>query len=93
MIVGILKLQITVFEAMSLKDKRRVIKSLKERIGNKYNVSIAEVAHQDSIRTSILAVAMVANEKRFLDSALSGIVNFVKTVPQASLVDYTIETA
>jgi len=91
MIVGVLRLQVSVFEAMTLKDKRRVIKSLKDRIGNKYNVSIAEVDHNDSVRTSVLAVAMVANESRFVDSALSGIVEFVRKITQLSLVDYSIE--
>jgi len=91
MVVGILQLQISVFDAMTLKDKRRVIKSLKDRISNKYNVSIAEVGHNDSVRTSILAVAMVANESRFIDSALSGIIDFVRKITQLSLVDYSIE--
>lgn len=91
MIVGLLQLQVSVFDAMTLKDKRRVIKSLKDRIKNKFNVSIAEVGHTDSIRTSLLGVAMVANEKRFVDSALSKVVEFVRRTPQLSLIDYSIE--
>ena len=91
MIVGILHIQVSVFEAMNLKDKRRVIKSLKDRISNKYNVSIAEVGYNDSIRTSLLGIAMVGNERRFLDSALSGIVNYVRSFGQLSLIDYTLE--
>ncbi len=92
MIVGILTLQVSVFDAMTLKDKRRVIKSLKDRIGNKYNVSIAEVAYNDKIRTSMLGVAMVANETRFVESALAEVVNFIRKIPQLTLVDYSIET-
>jgi uncharacterized protein len=91
MIVGILTLQISIFEAVTLKDKRSVIKSLKDRLGNKYNVSVAEVGHNESIRTSIMAVAMVANERRFVDSALSRIVEFIRKIPQLTLVDYSIE--
>ena len=90
--MGVLKFQVSIFEARSLKDKRRVIKSLKDRIGNKYNVSIAEVGHNDTIRTSILAVATVANEKRFVESSLSVIVDFVRRIPQLTLVDYSMET-
>lgn len=92
MIVGILSLQVSVFDAMSLKDKRAVIKSLKDRISNKYNVSIAEVDHCDNIRTSVLGVAMIAGETRFITSALSKIVDFVRAIPQLTLVDYSIET-
>lgn len=92
MIVGVLEFQVSVFDAMTLKDKRRVIKSLKDRIGNKYHVSVAEVGHNDSVRTAILGVAMVANETRFVTSALSKIVDFVRAQPQLSLIDYSIET-
>jgi len=92
MLVGILHMQVSVFDAMSLKDKRRVIKSLKDRIGNKYNVSIAEVGHNDSIRTCMLGVAMVGNERRFLESALSKIVDYVRKFGQLSLIDYSLET-
>lgn len=91
MIVGVMRLQVSVFDAMTLKDKRRVIKSLKDRIGNKYNVSIAEVDHQDRLRTVVLGVAMVANERRFVDSALSGMVEFVRKIPQIHLIDYSVE--
>jgi uncharacterized protein YlxP (DUF503 family) len=91
MVVGILQLQVSVFDAMTLKDKRRVLKSLKDRISNKFNVSIAEVGNNDNIRTALLAVAMVANEGRFVDSALSSIVDFVRAIPQLSLIDYTME--
>ena len=92
MIVGLLSMQVSVYDAMTLKDKRRVIKSLKDRIGNKYNVSIAEVGGGEVIRTAFLGVAMVANEGRFINSALSEIVEFVRSIPQLSLVDYSIET-
>ena len=91
MIVGVLELRVSVFDAMSLKDKRRVIKSLKDRISNKYNVSIAEVGQNDNIRTSTLGVSLVANDSRFVESSLSKIVDFVRSVPQLSLIDYTIE--
>ena len=92
MIVGVLSLQISVFDAMSLKDKRSALKSLKDRISHRYNVSIAEVNHQDSMRTALLGVAMVGNDSRFIASTLSKIVDFVRKAPQVSLVDYSIET-
>ena len=91
MIVGVLSLQVSVFDAMTLKDKRRVIKSLKDRIGNKFNVSIAEVGYNDVIRTALLGVAVVANDSRFVDSVLSSVVELVRRIPQLSLIDYSIE--
>ncbi len=92
MIVGVLTMQVSVFDAMTLKDKRRVLKSLKDRVGNKYNVSIAEVGYNESVRTALLGVAMVGNERRFVESALSKLVDFVRGIPQLSLIDYSLET-
>jgi hypothetical protein len=53
MTVGILQLELTIEDAMSLKDKRRVILSLKDRIAHGHNVSIAEVGALDEHRRSI----------------------------------------
>lgn len=92
MIVGILELKVSVFDAMCLKDKRRVIKSLKDRISNTFNVSIAEVDYTDSLRTCMLGVAMVANERRFVESALYKVVEFVRGNPLLSVIDYHVET-
>lgn len=92
MIVGVLTMQVSVFDAMTLKDKRRVIKSLKDRAANKFNVSIAEVGLNDNIRTALLGAAMVGNERRFVESALAHLVEFVQRIPQLTLIDYTLET-
>lgn len=91
MVIGVLQLELTVIDAMSLKDKRRVIKSIKDRIGNENNVSIAEVGALDEHRRSIIGMAMVSNDKRYVEGALSKLVDFVRMVPQVSLVDYQIE--
>ena len=61
-----------------LKDKRRVIKSLKDRIAHGHNVSIAEVGALDEHRRSILGMAMVANDSRYVEGALSKLVDFVR---------------
>ena len=86
-----LQLELSVTDAMSLKDKRRVIKSLKDRIAHGHNVSIAEVGALDEHRRSILGIAMVGNEKGYVEGSLSKLVDFVRMVPQVSLTDYQIE--
>ncbi len=91
MIVGVLELKISIFDAMTLKDKRRVVKSLKDRIHNTFNASVAEVEGQDLIRTAVLGVAVVANDGRFVESVLSKIVDLVRRTPPVSLIDYQIE--
>jgi len=91
MTVGILQLELSIGDAMSLKDKRRVVKSLKDRIAHAHNVSIAEVGALDEHRRSIIGIAMVANEREYVEGALSKLVDFVRTVPSVDLVDYRIE--
>lgn len=86
-----MQIEISIPDAMSLKDKRRVVKSIKDRIANNNNVSIAEVGALDEHRRSILGVAMVSNDRRYVEGGLSKLVDFVRMVPQASLIDYQIE--
>ena len=91
--IGVLQVEISIPDAMSLKDKRQVVKSLKDRIAHGHNVSIAEVGALDEHRRAILGVAMVSNDSRYVEGALSKLVDFVKMVPQVSLVDYQIDFA
>lgn len=90
MVVGVLRVRLAIFEALSLKDKRRVTKSLKDRLA-RHNVSVAEVDDLEHRQAATLGLAMVANETRFVQSALSKIVDELRTYPHASLLDYEIE--
>jgi uncharacterized protein YlxP (DUF503 family) len=91
MTVGVLQLELYIGDSMSLKDKRRVVKSLKDRIAHGHNVSVAEVGALDHHRRSILAVAMVSNDSGYVEGALSKLVDFVRTVSKAELVEYQID--
>jgi uncharacterized protein YlxP (DUF503 family) len=91
MTIGVLQLELSITDAMSLKDKRRVILSLKDRIAHAHNVSIAEVGALDEHRRSIIGIAMVGNDSRYVEGGLSKLVDFVRAVPQVSLLDYKIE--
>jgi len=91
MTIGALQIELTVIDAMSLKDKRRVIKSIKDRIAHAHNVSIAEVGALDEHRRSILGIAMVGSDGRYIEGALSKLVDFIRATPQVSLLDYRIE--
>jgi hypothetical protein len=91
MFVGTLTLKLAIFGATSLKDKRRVVSSLKERLGNRFNVSVAEVGSLDHRQQAELGVAMVANESRFVERCLAKVVDYVRQDRGASLVDYEVE--
>lgn len=74
-VVGLLHLELHIAQAMNLKDKRRVLKSFKDRTAGNFNVSIAEVDWQDNCRRGLLAVAMTGNDQRYIEGALQQIVN------------------
>jgi len=91
MITGMLEIRLMVRDSQSLKDKRRVIKSLRDQIRNKFNVSVAEVGALDSHQLSILGVAAVGNEQQFVNSVLSSVINHISAGYKAQLVDYKME--
>jgi hypothetical protein len=91
MVVGVLEVRLAIFSAQSLKDKRRVTRSLRDRLGHRHNISIAEVDDLDHRQAATFGIAMVANESRFVQSALSKIVDEIRAFPHASLVEYDIE--
>jgi uncharacterized protein YlxP (DUF503 family) len=91
MVVGVLQVEIRIPDAFSLKDKRRVVKSIKDRIAHAHNVSIAEVGALDEHRRSILGVAMVGNDGPYVEGGLSKLVDFVRSVPQVDLIDFQID--
>ena len=89
--VGLLHLDVMIGDAMSLKDKRRVVKGFKDRIASRANVSIAEVDHLDNIRRGALAVAVVGNDSRYLRGALQRVVNAARANRMWVLLEYDIE--
>lgn len=91
MIVGVLRVRLAIFSALSLKDKRRVVKSIKARVANRHNVSVAEVDDLDHRQAATLGVAMVANDSRFLESALMKILNEIRADARASVLSDEIE--
>lgn len=91
MFIGVCTIEIHVPDSGSLKDKRHVLRSLKDRIRNRFNVSVAEVDDNELWQKASLAVAAVSNDKSHLNQTLDHVLNMVRGVPQISLLDYHIE--
>ena len=89
--VGLVHLRLNVSEARSLKDKRRVLKSLKDRLSANHNVSVAEVDARDSRQQAVLAVAMVGSDGRYVEGALQKVVNLVGQHRDMVLIEHEIE--
>lgn len=91
MTIGLLQLDLLVPGARSLKDKRRVLKSLKQVLRNRYNCSVAEVEFQDLWNRARLAACVVSGDSRHANDELNEIARFVSTHHAAQLADYRIE--
>jgi uncharacterized protein YlxP (DUF503 family) len=91
MVVGVCTFELHLPGVASLKGKRQILLSLKGRIQNKFNVSIAEVDGQDLWQTAVLGVACVANEQRHTNEVLDSVLNVVRANPDVELVRQQME--
>ncbi|MEA2086409.1 MAG: DUF503 domain-containing protein [Chloroflexota bacterium] len=90
--VGVCKIRIRLPENLSLKGKRRVLKSVTSRVSNKFNVSVAEVDDHDLWQLATLGVCCVSNDGRFTNQVLSKVVDFIANGRfEVELLDYEIE--
>jgi uncharacterized protein YlxP (DUF503 family) len=91
MIVGSLRVRLLVRESRSLKDKRQVLRGIKDRLRNGFNVSVAEVEAEDHRQLAVLGVAMVSNEAAHVKAAFEQIVAALRVHPVAELLDHEVE--
>jgi len=87
--LGLVELHLN--EATSLKDKRRVLKGMKDRVKNRFNVSVAEVDHENLWQRATLAVACVANDGRLANEVVSKAVNFIESLSDGAVINVRVE--
>jgi len=78
MVVGILQVELTIDAAASLKDKRRVVNSVKDRLHREHLVSVAEVDAQDDMRVAVLGIVLAAGDVPYCQSVLDRILDKLK---------------
>ncbi|MCC2640226.1 MAG: uncharacterized protein K0S45_639 [Nitrospira sp.] len=91
MIVGLCTVELFIPGSHSLKDKRQVLQSMKKKLRDKFNVSVAEVGEQELWQKAILGLACVANESLHVNQVLDQAVNLIQSVPTIQLVRSRIE--
>ena len=91
MIVGLLTLDLHIPEANSLKSKRMVIKSLIQRIKNKFNVSVSEVDMQNLWQRSVIGIAYVSNETVMINRVFEKIRTQVNNTHSVELINSDME--
>lgn len=83
--------ELMVSASNSLKSKRRVIKSIIDRLRSKFNVSVAEVDYNDLWQRSLIGLTMVSNDKRMINRSADAIENFLREFHDVALLDITVE--
>ena len=75
---GLMKVQLNLSGIGSLKDKRKIVKSLIERLKSRFNVSVSEIDHNDSKITAMIGIAVVSNDGKFINAQLDKIIDFMR---------------
>ena len=91
MIVGLCTVELYLPDSQSLKAKRQILLSVKDRVRDRFNVSIAEVGDQDLWQKVVLGIACVANERKHVNQVLDQVVNLIRSVPMVELIQCQIE--
>jgi len=91
MVVGTLKIILHLHDNRSLKGKRKVVRSMVDKVKHKFNVSIAEVGSNDKWQRIELGVSAVGNDRRHIDASLNNILDYLDTLYLAEIVDSSVE--
>jgi uncharacterized protein YlxP (DUF503 family) len=86
-VIGVRSFELHLAAAHSLKEKRSVIKSLKDRLHNEFNVSVAETGHHDAWQSAEITVCVVTTDRRHAQSVLESVDRFVAASPFCRVVD------
>jgi len=91
MVVGVLRLELLLHDNHSLKGKRSVLRAIKARVQNKFNVSIAECEGHDLWQRATLGVSQVGADQQHVDSCLREVVRFIEALQLAELGEERLE--
>lgn len=78
MIIGTLTVPVHLHGLGSIKDKRKIVKSLIERLKSRFNASVSEIEALDNKRLAVIGIAVVSNEGRFVEEQMDTIVQFIQ---------------
>ncbi len=89
--IGLLQFSIEIPYAESLKDKRGVVRSLKDRVRRKFNVSIAEIEDLDDCSIATLGAVMAGSDVAYINGAMDKLLNLLQDWRDATLSDHQLE--
>ena len=91
MVVGTLRIEFHLSDNRSLKGKRKVVRSMIDKVKSRFNVAIAEVGSNDKWQKIELGISTVGNDRRHVDSSLNRVLGFLDSLYLALIVDTEME--
>lgn len=89
--IGVLTLELHIDDARSLKDKRHVVKGLKDRLRTRFNVSVAEIAHQELWQRAVVGVVTISGDRQRAEQVLQSVENDAAALLGGMLVGAEVE--
>jgi uncharacterized protein len=89
--VGLLTLELHIPDAQSLKDKRQVLRSLKDQLRREFNVAVAELDHQDTWQRSVVGVVTISNEEKHVAEVLQKVLDEADRILGSFLINQAVE--
>ena len=90
--VGVLQVVLQIPDAHSLKDKRRIVRGLLDRVRARFPVAAAEVEDQDVWQSGVVGFSSVSNRASHAEEILSAVLDFVRATPGALIVEHELES-
>jgi len=91
MVIGVCHITLLIHSSSSLKDKRQALKSIIEKVKNRFNVSVAEVGAHDLLQRAEIGIGAVGNDAQFVNSVVDKVIFYVEELQMAEVVDHRIE--
>ncbi|HEY8714392.1 MAG TPA: DUF503 domain-containing protein [Candidatus Acidoferrum sp.] len=89
--VGLLTLELHIQDAQSLKDKRQILRSLKDRLRAKFNVAVAELEYHDTWQRSVVGIVTLSNEERHVEESLQHVLAEADGLLGPVLISHAVE--
>ena len=89
--VGLLTLELHIADAQSLKDKRQVLRSLKDKLRREFNVAVAELEHHDAWQRSVVGIVTLSNEEKHVKEMLDRVLDAADRMLGSTLINQNVE--
>ncbi|WP_461834840.1 DUF503 domain-containing protein [Desulfothermus sp.] len=89
--IGCVRVEFYLHGVFSLKEKRNIANSIKQKLKNKFNISIAEIESQDSLNRLVFGIAIVSNSGKIIQKVADNLLNFLERITSEEIVDTSLE--